>query len=571
MRPDTSNPNTLWAGAIAEALARRGVRLAVVSPGSRSAPLAIAFARHPGIDVVLHFDERAAAYFALGAARASGRPMAVICTSGTAVANLLPAAVEAFQSTVPLVLLTADRPRALVEAGANQTIYQEDLFGTHARWACTLPCPDAASDPAEAFHAADEAARHACGPPAGPAHLNCPFEEPLDPVAIDWDHDTALNRLNTGMREAESTRASSGQSEQYDGEPPAGPGCVIAGALGTDADRAAALGLASALSWPLLPDITSGLRLGRAGDPVVPHFDLALTLPAVSDAFRPETVIHLGGPWTSKRLLQHLGQHPPRRWMHIAPDGLRWNPLVRPVERVAVSVEEGCRRLTGCIQSSGRAAAPDLLAAASVSIGASLGRLDAGAPWSEPFIMRRILRTCGETLFLGNSLPIRLADTFGPADAPARAVFANRGASGIDGCVATAAGIARASGQPLTCILGDLAALHDLNAMALLRQARAPFRLVVLNNDGGGIFHFLPVARHPGLLDPLFTTPHGLSFGHAAALFGLEYRQACDWESLDAALAISPTEDAPLLIEARTDRDTTLRVWRETERYIRGR
>lgn len=567
MMEDTGALNLRWASLMIEELVRGGVRICALGAGSRSAPLAVAAARHPGLRCVVHVDERAAAFYALGAARAEGVPAVWITTSGTAVANGMPAAVEADRAGVPLLLITADRPPELRDTGANQTIDQVRGFAGFVRWQCDLPCPTAAIPEAYVLTTVDQALHRARGPAGGPVHLNCMFREPLlpDPGAVPRPEATDLAAWRGGGRPYTTYAAPA------PGEMPAAldavlgaarRGLVIAGELRTPADRRAAVAVSERLQWPLLPDVLSGLRLGGGGACSAVHHDLLLLDTTRHASLRPDTVLHIGGAITSQRLQAFLRDSAPARYVRIQPSPARHDPTHQVTLAVQAAVEAVAAWTKGT-PADGNAdwlqawRTPDATIATAIETALADERRI-----QEPAVARIVscLLPRGRALFLGNSMPIRDMNLFGAADGSAPAVFAHRGASGIDGNLAGAAGLAAGLGAPLTAVVGDLACLHDLNALLLLARSPHPVTLVVVNNDGGGIFSFLPVARHPDVFEAHFGTPHGLRFAAAAALFGLEHVLVETPDALVTACRTSATASKSMVIEVITDRAENVRV-----------
>ena len=552
------HPNRLWADLIVEELVRGGVGLFCLAPGSRSTPLVQAVAANPRARHLMHVDERGTAFAALGYARATGRPAAWITTSGTAVANGLPAVVEASVDGVPLVLLTADRPPELRDTGANQTIPQPVIFGEHVRWRADLPTPTPDIDPAFVLTTVDQAVHRALGRPRGPVHLNCMFREPLAAEAPEDERLAAWRASGepytryaapSGIRGADLT----GFAERLDGIE---RGLVVAGRLRTRAEGEAAVQLAEALGWPLLPDVGSQVRFEDAAV-ACPFYDQALGSEDFREAFAPGAVIHLGGRVTSKRLARFVADARPEPFVVVRDDPFRFDPDHRVTDRFEADVEAFCFALAQEIAGTTKRPTPWLRAwraasdAASAALDAYFSEDDA---LSEPALARRAAAQAGAGLVLAASMPVRDADAFASVgEEAAPLVASNRGASGIDGTVATAAGVARGLDAPVTLLIGDLALLHDLNSLALLRDG-PPVTVVAVNNDGGGIFHFLPIAEHEAVFEPYFGTPHGLGFEHAARLFGLAYHRPETLADLDAALDAARSSGRSALVEVRTER-----------------
>ncbi len=505
MTPKSATPalNRLWADLIVEELLRSGVGLFCVAPGSRSTPMVAALAANPKARALVHFDERGTAFAALGYARATGGPAAWITTSGTAVANGLPAVVEASVDGVPMILLTADRPPELRQTGANQTVDQPDIFGDYVRWRFDLPAPDPGIDPAMVLTTVDQAVYRSRRSPSGPVHLNLMFREPFLP---DGDEEATGGPA--------SWRSSARPYTRYAATKPAvdetevgpirdalGPverGLIVAGRLASREQGEAVVELAEALGWPLLPDIGSQIRLGPSSPNVIAHYDALLASEDFAGAHAPETVLHVGGRALSKRLEKFLAAGRPDPYVVVRENPFRLDPSHRVTHSVEADVVDFCASLGNALAR--KPPENGWLSAwreASDGVGRALNLLlPETAELTEPLVARLVSRHTpeGHGLVVGNSMPIRDLDTFAATGGAPLPVAANRGASGIDGTVATTAGFSRGLGAPVTLVLGDLSLLHDLNSLAMLRDLSVT--VVVINNDGGGIFSFLPVAGH---------------------------------------------------------------------------
>ena len=569
---ETARANRLWADLIVEELVRCGVDFFCVAPGSRSTPLVAALAQNERARSLVHFDERGTAFAALGYARATGTPAAWITTSGTAVANGLPAVVEAATDGVPMILLTADRPPELRQTGANQTIDQPDIFGDSVRWRFDLPAPSLDVDPASVLTTVDQAVYRAGRSPKGPVHLNLMFREPLIP-GPEEDHAPAAGperwrdspepytRYATTTPTVDKTEIEA----LWERLRPAGRGLVVAGRLTTRGQGEAVERLADALGWPLLPDVGSQVRLG-GGRANAAFYDVMLADGAFADAHAPEAVLHFGGRALSKRLEGFVVRHRPAPYVVVREHPFRLDPGHLATHSVESGIEDFCATL-GRIASERPPAADASWAAgwreASGRVGSALDRaLTQRDGLDEPLVARLVSREIpeGHGLVVASSMPIRDLDAFAATDGAGVPVAANRGASGIDGTVATAAGFAHGTGRPVTLIIGDLALLHDLNSLAMLRGLRVT--VIVLNNDGGGIFSFLPVSGHEAFFEPFFGTPQNVGFGHAAAMFGLRYEEPGTPEDFISAYRKARSGDGPSLIEVRTDRDDNVAVHR---------
>ena len=531
-----------WASIAVNTCVAAGVQHFFLAPGSRCTPLTLAVAEHPDSRVTQHFDERALAFAALGYARATGRPGIFVCTSGTAVANAYPALIEASMEGVPLLLWTADRPPELRNTGANQTIDQQHIFGTYPNWFCDLPCPTDALSPSFV----QSIVRRALGEAeTGPVHLNWMFREPFGFDALPIVNESA--ELDGGCAGSESK---SGTEIQLTGDT-----VLVAG--GCQADEARVIWqLAEHYDVPLITDITSGLRGISA--------DLSVGLP------EPKTIVHFGGRIVSKTWQRWTASLETTRFIHVTPKGIHFNPNHLPQQRYVEPI-----RHVQFVQSDRNSAAFNIAwRTADSDYRKRVDRVfrehrnESQPNLTEPELAYEVgkLTPDGHALFLGNSSPIRDFDryAFWPV-AKDIAVGANRGASGIDGLIATSVGFADGFGRPTTAVVGDLSALHDLNALALVAKSAQPLTLVIINNQAGAIFDMLPVARRTEHFEQYFATPHGFSFQHAASMFGLPYvgLSHSDDSAKDAFAWIyekSVTGGRSGIIEVKTNRDANQRI-----------
>ena len=566
--------NRLWAHLIVEELVRCGVDFFCVAPGSRSTPLVAALAGNKRARKLVHFDERGTAFGALGYARATGRPAAWITTSGTAVANGLPAVVEAATDGVPMILLTADRPPELRQTGANQTIDQPDIFGDFVRWRFDLPAPDPAVDPAMVLTTVDQAAYRAGRAPKGPVHLNLMFREPFfpDPGGEDEPPSGPESWLESGgpyTRYAATRPAVDGAEieDLRDSLQPVERGLVVAGRLASREQGEAVVRLAESLGWPVLPDVSSQVRLGAGSRNLVAHYDALLASEEFAGAHTPEAVLHVGGRSLSKRLEQFLLRARPDPYVVVRENPFRLDPHHRVTHSVEADVLDFCAAFAGASGSLPPAKGDPWTASwreASEKAGRRMDELlrQATEP-NEPLVARIVSRNipADHGFVVASSMPIRDVDTYAATGGAPVPVAANRGASGIDGTVATVAGFARGLEGPVTLLVGDLALLHDLNSLAMLRDLRVV--VLAINNDGGGIFSFLPVARHEEFFEPYFGTPQGVGFEPAAAMFGLSYERPRTTDELLEAYLAACARDGSTLIEVRTDRDENVALHRD--------
>jgi 2-succinyl-5-enolpyruvyl-6-hydroxy-3-cyclohexene-1-carboxylate synthase len=577
---DTTNRNTALASALVEELARCGMRHAVLAPGSRSTPLAVALWRQPAIEVSVIVDERSAGFVALGAAQATRRPVAVLCTSGSAAANLHPAIVEADEAAVPLLILTADRPPELRGIGAGQTIDQLKLYGSSVRWFCEVGTHAADDDGLLHYRSiACRAYAAARGEPRpGPVHLNLAWREPLAPLPVEGDvtASSGLALEGRGDRPLTAVPHSSGApepalldelAERIEAAP---RGMVLAGRQTSPELRDPLVSFATAAGYPLLAEPTSQLRLGpHDREAIVSRYDAIARLQAPSLA--PEQIVRFGDMPTSKALRLWLAGLEDCRQLIVDPS-FGWN---EPSNRAETVVRADPAALaTGLAERLSGSRPPGWLESwataertADEAITAELERLDEP---SEPGLQAALggaLRD-GEIVYTASSMPIRDQEAFLPPVEADALFLCNRGANGIDGLVSSGIGAAHASGRPTVIVTGDLGLLHDIGGLVALRNVSTPVRIVVVNNGGGGIFHFLPQedAMAEDEFEALLGTPREVDVARAADLFGLTHRRIEDLAELPVAL-----DAGTGLIEVPVDRRENLVLHRRLAEAVQER
>jgi 2-succinyl-5-enolpyruvyl-6-hydroxy-3-cyclohexene-1-carboxylate synthase len=554
--------------------ARAGLTEAVIAPGSRSTPLALALTADPRFRVQVFHDERAASFAALGCGLATGRPAVLLCTSGTAAAHFHAAVIEAHQAGVPLLVCTADRPSELQQVGAPQTVDQVGMYGRAVRWAVEVGVADAeARDSWRSLAARSVAeATGARGRP-GPVHLNVAFRDPLvgapgelpagRPGGMPWHALVAGTQAGAGDRPAPQV------VEAVAARCTGRPGVVVAGGGCGPADLVSIA--ARALGWPVLADPRSGVRDGVA------HWDGLLRVPELTDAYRPEVVLRLGAPPASKVLTQWLAGcgaeqiavFRPGEWFdpeRLADEAVVADPaglLAALVDRLAgaggnVTAGDAEHREGGWLDGWHEAGAR-----AGRAIEATLAAWD---EVTEPLVARSVTAAVPPDgqLVVASSMPIRDVEWFAGVPQAAVRVHANRGANGIDGTLSTAVGIAAATGQPTVVLLGDVAFLHDSTALIGLERRGLPLTMVVIDNDGGGIFSFLPQATSLATdrFEQLFGTPHGVRPEQLAAVHGIASLTVEDPALLEPALSSAVASGRTWLVVARTDRARNVEVHR---------
>ncbi len=545
---DAANRNTALASAMVEELARCGVRHAALAPGSRSTPLALALWRQPAIEVTVIVDERSAGFFALGAAQSSGRPAAVLCTSGTAAANLHPAVCESDEAAVPLIVLTADRPPELRGIGAGQTIDQLKLYGPAVRWFCEVGTHDA--DDRGLLHLRSVACRAYAAargePRPGPVQLNLALRDPLgpepdpedvtatSPLALEGRRERPLVAVAPGSPRAEEALLDE-LAERVAGSP---RGLIVCGRQLDQRLAAPVAALAAATGYPILAEPTSQLRLGEHDRQLVvwPYEWIARLRPR---ELEPELTLRFGDMPTSKALRLWLASLPDLRQVVIDPT-FGWNEPSGRAETIvradAPSTAAAlARRLHGGTADWGRRWI-DAARRAAEAIEAELSSIDEPTEPGVQAMLSSLYRD-GELVYTASSMPIRDQEAF-VRSGPARVRFlCNRGANGIDGLISSGVGAAAASGSPTWILVGDLGLHHDVNGLASLRALPGPVRVVVLNNDGGGIFEFLPQADQieRSEFEALLGTPLGVEPGRIAATYGLPHSLVEDLDRLGTA------------------------------------
>jgi len=549
VKQETALLNRRWAQLIVEELVRNGVDFFCISPGSRSTPLTMAVY-----------------------ARATDRPAVVVTTSGTAVANLLPAAVEASNDAVPMILLTADRPPELIDSGANQTIDQRGIFCRYARWFHDLPCPTSEVPEAAVLSTVDQAVVVSLGDPPGPVHLNCRFRkplvpapgqcEPLDPATISESGEQSHTSHAPSRRRIDALTIARlnrrlGSVER---------GMVVVGRLSSSDESSAVHDLVQALGWPVVADITSGLRLGNDLDMLVAHGDLILAADPLLLEDEPITILHIGGRLVSERVQRFLAGTSVERYIQVDSRPWRNDPSHCVSQRLTGDIVAFCADLTPLIQPTSKTDwQTDMAEASETAVNAVEAAAHSSTELVEPVVARLISQHIAPDsgLFLGSSMPVRDMNIFADHRGPLVTAACNRGASGIDGTIATAVGFCHGLKRPTTLLLGDLAALHDLNSLALVSKLDQPLTIVVVNNDGGGIFGFLPIREHRGVFEEFFVAPHGFDLEAAAGMFGLEYHRPNGAADFVSSYGEAQAGSESTIIEVMTDRDSEVK-WHQS-------
>ena len=536
-----------FAATFVDELAAQGVEFACVSPGSRSAPIAMALQRHPRIKVLIHIDERCGSFFAVGLGKATGKPAVVLSTSGTAAAEFHAAVIEAAYSRTPMIVLTADRPPELQGVGANQAIDQQHLYGSAARWFFDPGVPVELPNAARLWRRL--AARAVAESAAGPVHLNLPFREPLvpPPGQVPSAEAGPTQAVTSGRLLPNQAQVASLASALQRSQRP----LVVAGALRDGERLAPAL---QRLGMPLLAEPTSQLRRAESGSAIESYE--AVLRAGWSLQHGPDLVIRVGATPTSRVLNRWLAAaaaptfliDPDRAWRdedHVATNVMACDP--QPLlEALPVVERAGWRERW--IGAGKRATAA--IAATLVS-----------TPLHEGHVVRALSSRLPDPgqVFIGSSMPIRAADSFWPIARPQQRFFANRGASGIDGLVSSGLGLATGRDpSPTVLLLGDLSLYHDMNGLWALQRHGIRATLVVCDNNGGGVFNFLPQAEHQDVFEEIFATPLGLDLSQVARLYGLVYSPVSDRSGLEPAIADAIAAPTPTMVVVKMRREDSV-------------
>jgi 2-succinyl-5-enolpyruvyl-6-hydroxy-3-cyclohexene-1-carboxylate synthase len=567
------NRNTQWARTLVDELAKSGVDAVCISPGSRSTPLTVAFAEHPEIEVFSHLDERSGAFFALGRSRRTGRPTPLVCTSGTAAANFHPAVMEASESRVPLLVLTADRPPELHDSGANQTTDQAKLYGDAVRYYRTLPEPEPEPRKLRSLRVTtDRAVSEATGTPPGPVHLNVPFRKPLEPVAVEGDVPEDLadrEPLAVSGRDGQFVATEQGRPELdatalhrvTAAVEQAERGLIVCGPANEPTpSRGALADLAAATGFPVFADPLSGHRFGShvRDISVCGGYDSYLD-GAVDSWPAPEVVLRFGASPTSKVLRKYLAAVDARQFV-VDPAGGWPEAEFTATDLLAADPTSVAEDLAARDPSAGAAAFRERFTEMERAYWDLVDEA-CGEEWFEGAVLERVAAGLPDpaTCYVSNSMPVRDLDRFARPREATITALGNRGVSGIDGIVSSALGAGSATDEPLALVIGDLAFYHDMNGLLALQRCGVDATIVLIDNDGGGIFHKLPIEQFDPPFTEQFRTPHGLDFEPAGDLYDFAFERVDDRESFETAVADSVGSDGTQVIAAAFDSERSHR------------
>ncbi|MFJ7729550.1 2-succinyl-5-enolpyruvyl-6-hydroxy-3-cyclohexene-1-carboxylic-acid synthase [Neobacillus sp. NPDC097160] len=567
---------TAYIAAFVSELVLTGVTDVVVSPGSRSTPMAMVMAEHPELNVHIHVDERSAAFFALGIAKAINRPVAILCTSGTAAANYFPAIVEAKYSRVPLIVLTADRPHELREMGAPQAIDQIHLYGHHVKWFAEMAVPEKSEEMIRYVRTVcARAAAIAAAKPSGPVHLNFPFREPLIPKL-----DNALFQLTE--RPKGYVKVHNGDltidneqfkriAEQLSGKE---KGVIVCGNIADKHFAEAVTRLSKELNYPILADPLSQLRSGKHSfENIVESYDTFLRNADAKAFLKPDIVLRFGAMPISKALTIFLKENHAADQLVVDGGGSWRDPAALTTEMIFCNEANFCAELVTYLDSKAPSGYLDNWKKVNALTKGNMTPIRDLTELSEGKLFYQLADMLpeGATLFVGNSMPIRDLDSFFLNNNKSIKVMANRGANGIDGTVSTALGAALYS-KSLYLVLGDLTFFHDLNGLIAAKLYDIKIHIILVNNNGGGIFSFLPQSEHPKNFELLFGTPLDIEFEHAVRMFNGQFIKINDWQHLELEMKKSDGQSGIHVYELATkrekNRDEHRDFWRSVSQEI---
>ncbi|MCA1032496.1 2-succinyl-5-enolpyruvyl-6-hydroxy-3-cyclohexene-1-carboxylic-acid synthase [Bacillus timonensis] len=571
---------TAYVASFVDELVSVGVSDVVISPGSRSTPMALLMAAHPQMNEYINIDERSAAFFALGMAKAKRKPVAILCTSGTAAANYYPAIVEAHISRVPLIVLTADRPHELRDVGAPQAIDQIHLFGGYVKWFAEMALPEKSETMLNYVRTvAGRAAGKAIAAPSGPVHLNFPFREPLVPNLEGenlWrKNERTTNKSFVNVTAGKPTIDEETIEEIYSSIATAKKGIIICGEHNHVGFSDAVIQLAEKLQFPIIADPLSQLRSGaHSKEVVIDSYDAFLRNQEFCSSYQPDVIIRFGAMPISKALLLYV-KNLSCPQIVVDGDGGWREPTLTASEMIYCDEIDFCTKLTKTAnQNTEKKWIQAWQGVNNLSKDYLMHKEEISENLFEGDVFNSLLSLLPNkaTLFVGNSMPIRDLDTFFFNNDKDITVLANRGANGIDGIVSTALGASTALDHPLVLVIGDLSFYHDLNGLLAAKLHKLNITIILINNDGGGIFSFLPQAKEEKHFESLFGTPLGLNYEYAVRMYGGSYSQVESWMEFNEKMTESLSETGLSVVEIVTNREENVvlhkKMWNRVSQEI---
>lgn len=564
---------TAYTAAFIDELSSMNVKHAVISPGSRSTPLSMLLLKHPTIETHINIDERSAAFFALGIAKSTREPVVIVCTSGTAAANYYPAIVEAQISRIPLIVVTADRPHELRDVGAPQAINQIHLYGEYVKWFSEMAIPEM-NDSAIQYvrNIGRRAAIVAKQQPAGPVHLNFPVREPLIPnMKEDYFHIGRrvhhINMESLAMLEESSVDILVKELTKKE------KGIIVCGEIHDTRFSNSIIELAKKLEFPILADPLSQLRTSDNQSHVIDCYDAFLRINEAVVELQPDVIIRFGSMPVSKALTLFLKQC--KEVDHIVVDGgAGWRePTGMASHMISCDETLFCHYLAEKLSQSEDDEWYQLWNRLNQLTKKRLQKINEETSMDEGRIFTELSRLLPKeaNLFVSNSMPIRDCDSFFHCNDTNSTVYANRGANGIDGVVSTALGVS-VKGNPTVLVIGDLSFYHDMNGLLAAKMLKLNITIIVVNNDGGGIFSFLPQSSEKEYFEELFGTPHGIDFSHAVQMYGGQFTRVESWLHFEETLLDSFQKEGLNVLEIRTNREENVvkhrKLWNDVSKEM---
>ncbi|WP_372652977.1 2-succinyl-5-enolpyruvyl-6-hydroxy-3-cyclohexene-1-carboxylic-acid synthase [Halobacteriovorax sp.] len=556
----TNNLSVMWSSIIIDELIKSGVIDFYISPGMRNAPLVQSLLQRNEVNLYLGIDERGQSYRALGNAKATGRTSALLCTSGTALANYTPAIIEAKKSATPLIVLSADRPIELATSDANQTINQVHFYGNHVLADNCLGAPTEEICPQVIRNTLDHLIFRSRYPIKGPVHLNIPLREPLDMTEVHIAP-KYIEKAEQGFKKQYQTKyfpptqgisptAKNVIADIISNNP---KGLLVVGSLPCSLDKVAIKEFIEKLNWPVFLDISSSLKYSYSiEDNIIPTFDHSEVYEKLS-VERPTTIIHLGGRTTSKHYYRFLEEFEDINLITVNWSEEKEDPSQNTDFRIISEVDQFCQEMSTVITPSKTPININWKEFSSKKC-----TLIDEANLSYPYISKKIIDNIqnSQALYIANSTVVRSFDNYLSLESKKEIdIFTNRGVSGIEGLMASAIGCAESIDKYTTLVIGDVSFLHDLNSLQIVKESKAPLCIILVNNSGGGIFTLLPIANNKELL-PYLTTPHSLTFENAAKLFDIKYKQISTTEEFDRGFVEAQTNKESIILEVIVDNDT---------------
>lgn len=560
-----NNLSTVWSSIIIDELIKSGVVDYYISPGMRNAPLVQSLLQRTEVKLYLGIDERGQSYRALGNAKATGRTSALLCTSGTALANYTPAIIEAKKSATPLIVLSADRPIELATSDANQTINQVHFYGKHVLADNCLGAPTEEICPQVIRNTVDHLIFRSRYPIKGPVHLNIPLREPLDMTNTNVSS-LYLEKSELGFKREFQTkyfpptqginnRAKEVVSNIIKNNP---RGLLVIGSLPCSMDKSVIKDFIKALNWPVFLDISSSLKYSYSlQSNVIPTFDHSEVYEKLSTE-RPTSIIHLGGRTTSKHYYRFLEEFPEIKLITVNWSEEKEDPSQNTDLRMVSEVDQFCLEMIEMISPS-----VDPIEVDWKDFSERKCHLIDDSPLSYPYISKKTIDSIedGQALYIANSTVVRSFDNYLSLEGKKEIdIFTNRGVSGIEGLISSALGCAEAVDKYTTLIVGDVSFLHDLNSLQNVKESESPLCIIVVNNSGGGIFTLLPISKDKKLL-PYLTTPHSITFENAAKMFDIKYELISTTNDFDLEFTKAQERKETIILEVMVDNESNVELY----------